>query len=340
MRAVVLVGGFGTRLRPLTFSIPKPLLPVANIRLLEHVIAGLGSAGVSEAVLAIGFKPEPFLEAFPDNVCAGVSLQYAVEPEPMDTAGAIGFAARYAGIDDTFIVVNGDILTDIDYSSLVSFHREQKAEGTIRLISVDDPSQFGVVETDEQGWVKRFVEKPQPHESDSKNVNAGTYVLEPSVLDRIPKDQPLSIERVVFPEMAQEHVLSAVVMNGYWIDTGRPETYLQANLDLIDGTRDRIFASIGPQTTIAVGSSITHSVIGDHAHIGEGAIITDSVVLPGAHIGARARVEESLVMGTIHEGASVLRAVIGADGVVAAGHAVSDCAIPDPHSVAPSGTGQ
>jgi mannose-1-phosphate guanylyltransferase len=334
MRAVVLVGGFGTRLRPLTFSIPKPLLPVANVRLLEHVLAGLGAAGVDEAVLAIGFKPEPFLEAFPDNVCGGVALQYAVEPEPMDTAGAIGFAARFAGIDDTFIVVNGDILTDIDYRALINVHRSQGAEGTIRLITVDDPSQFGVVETDADGWVQRFVEKPQPHESDSHNVNAGTYVLEPSVLARIPENQPLSIERVVFPAMARDHVLCATVMNGYWIDTGRPQTYLQANLDLIDGTRDRILASVGPQAHIGIGAVITHSVIGDHAVIGEGAIVVDSVILPGAHVGARARVEESLVMGKIHNGASVTRAVIGTEGVVSDGQTVSDCAIPDPATMA------
>lgn len=329
MRAIVLVGGFGTRLRPLTLSIPKPLLPIANVRLLEHVLAGLGRAGVTEAVLAIGFKPEPFLEAFPDNTCAGVSLTYAVEPEPMDTAGAIGFAARYAGIDDTFIVVNGDILTDIDYGALVDVHRAHQAEGTIRLITVHDPSQFGVVETDDDGWVQRFVEKPQPHESDSRNVNAGTYVLEPSVLSRMPENQPLSIERVVFPEMVRDRTLCATVMNGYWIDTGRPETYLQANLDLIDGTRDRILASIGPQTQIGVGAVITHSVIGDHAVIGDGAIITDSVILPGAHVGARTRVEESLVMGTIKDGASVTRVVIGVDGVVEDGESVSDCSRPD-----------
>lgn len=334
MRAIVLVGGFGTRLRPLTLSIPKPLLPIANVRLLEHVLAGLGSAGVDEAVLAIGFKPEPFLQAFPDNTCAGVSLKYAVEPEPMDTAGAIGFAARYAGIDDTFIVVNGDILTDIDYRSLVDVHRAQGAEGTIRLITVADPSQFGVVETDDDGWVQRFVEKPQPHESDSRNVNAGTYVLEPSVLARMPENQPLSIERAVFPEMARDHTLCATVMNGYWIDTGRPETYLQANLDLIDGTRDRILASIGTQAQIGTGAVITHSVIGDHAVIGDGAIITDSVILPGAHVGARARVEESLVMGTIKDAASVTRVVIGADGVVEDGETVSDCSRPDPQAKA------
>ena len=330
MRAVVLVGGFGTRLRPLTYSIPKPLLPVANVRLLEHVIAGLGTAGVSEVVLAIGFKPEPFLEAFPDNTCAGVKLVYAVEPQPMDTAGAIGFAARYAGIDDTFIVVNGDILTDIDYQALINFHRAQKAEGTIRLITVEDPSQFGVVETDDAGWVTRFVEKPQPHETNSRSVNAGTYVLEPSVLSRIPENTPLSIERVVFPEMVADRALAATVIDGYWIDTGRPQTYLQANLDLIDGSRSQILAAVAPQAHIGVGASITHSVIGEQARIGEGAIVTDSVILPGASVGARARIEQSLVMGTVRDGASVVRSVLGIDAVVEAEADICDCVIPDP----------
>jgi NDP-sugar pyrophosphorylase family protein len=134
--------------------------------------------------------------------------------------------------------------------------------------------------------------------------------------------------------MARDHVVCATVMNGYWIDTGRPQTYLQANLDLIDGTRDRILASVGPQAHIGIGAVITHSVIGDHAVIGEGAIVVDSVILPGAHVGARARVEESLVMGKIHNGASVTRAVIGTEGVVSDGQTVSDCAIPDPATMA------
>ena len=128
MQAVILVGGFGTRLRPLTYTTPKPLLPVANVPLLEHIIAALSTADVTEVVLALGFKPEPFLAAFPDGMCAGVSLRYAVEPHPMDTAGAVGFAARYAAINDTFIVVNGDILTDLDVRALVDFHRQQRAD--------------------------------------------------------------------------------------------------------------------------------------------------------------------------------------------------------------------
>jgi mannose-1-phosphate guanylyltransferase len=246
MHAVVLVGGFGTRLRPLTLTTPKPLLPIANVRQLEHLIASLGTAGVTEVVLAIGFKPEPFFEAFPDGVCAGIALHYAVEPEPLDTAGAIAFAARHAGISDTFIVMNGDIMCDVDLSQLVAFHKRQDAEGTLHLTPVVDPSQFGVVESDDKGWVKRFVEKPAPGETSSNLVNAGTYVLEPSVISRIPEGQRLSIERVVFPAMVADGTLAAMPTDDYWIDTGLPSTYLRANLDLIDGTRTRILASVGP----------------------------------------------------------------------------------------------
>ena len=162
MDAVILVGGFGTRLRPLTLSVPKPLLPVGNVPIVERIIASLERAGVTRAVLALGFKPEPFLAAFPDGRCGGVELIYAVEPEPLDTAGAIAFAARHAAISSTFVVANGDILTDLDISRVVDFHRASGAEGTLHLVPVDDPSQFGVVETDATGRVLRFVEKPAP----------------------------------------------------------------------------------------------------------------------------------------------------------------------------------
>ena len=316
MQAVILVGGFGTRLRPLTYTTPKPLLPVANVPLLEHIIAALSTANVTEVVLALGFKPEPFLAAFPDGMCAGVSLRYAVEPHPMDTAGAVGFAARYAAINDTFIVVNGDILTDLDVRALVDFHRQQRAVATLHLTPVEDPSQFGVVETNDSGVVQRFLEKPQAHETTSRSVNAGTYVLEPSILDHIPIDQSLSIERVVFPALVATGSLFAMSTDDYWIDTGRPETYLKANLDLIDGSRSRILASIAAQAHIAGTAVVTHSVVGDGCQIGGGAIISDSVLLPGAVVDSGARVEASIVMGHIGQGATVTDCVIGIDGRV------------------------
>jgi len=232
--AVILVGGFGTRLRPLTLSVPKPLLPVGNVPIVERIIASLEQAGVTRAVLALGFKPEPFLAAFPDGRCGGVKLEYAVEPHPLDTAGAIAFAARHAGISSTFVVANGDILTSLDVSRVVDFHRSSGAEGTLHLVPVDDPSQCGVVETDPSGRVLRFVEKPAPGETTSRSVNAGTYVLEPSVIERVPVGGKLSIERVVFPEMVASASLYAMSTDDSWIDTGRPETFLAANLALVD----------------------------------------------------------------------------------------------------------
>jgi len=333
MHAVVLVGGFGTRLRPLTLTVPKPLLPIANVRQLEHLIASLGAAGVTEVVLAIGFKPEPFFEAFPDGTCAGIALHYAVEPEPLDTAGAIVFAARHAGVSDTFIVMNGDIMCDVDVSKLVAFHKSHGAEGTLHLTPVEDPSQYGVVELNEAGWVQRFVEKPAPGDTTSNVVNAGTYVLEPSMLNRIPEGQRLSIERIVFPAMVLEGTLAAMATDDYWIDTGLPSTYLRANLDLIDGTRSRILASVGPQAHVHSSASITHSVIGEAAIVEEGCVIIDSVVLPGAHIGARVRLERSLVMGSIGAESSLTDCVVGADVHVAPFSQLADAKVPDPASV-------
>ena len=330
MHAVVLVGGFGTRLRPLTLSTPKPLLHIANVRQLEHLISHLSTAGITNVVLALGFKPEPFFEAFPDGMCAGVQLHYAVEPEPLDTAGAIAFAARDAGITDTFVVMNGDILCDVDVASLVAFHKEHGAEGTLHLTPVDDPSQYGVVETDADGWVKRFVEKPAPGETDSRVVNAGTYVLEASVIDRIPENQKISIERVVFPAMVADGTLCAMPTDDYWIDTGRPDTYLKANLDLIDGTRPIILSSVGTHAHIASSASITRSVIGEGCTIGEGCVVIDSVLLPGAVLGDRVRLERSMVMGSVSDECSLLDCVIGAGVVVPAGAELNSTRMPDP----------
>ena len=190
MRAVVLVGGFGTRLRPLTYSTPKPMLPIGGRPMIARLIDRLARGGVTDVVLALGFKPEPFIEAFPDGRCGDVTLTYAVEPEPLDTAGAIRFAADEAGIDDTFIVANGDVLTDLDVSHLIATHRRLAAEATIHLIAVDDPSSFGVVDiaVDEHGVgpVRAFVEKPAPGTEPSNLISAGTYVLEPSVLTLMP----------------------------------------------------------------------------------------------------------------------------------------------------------
>jgi mannose-1-phosphate guanylyltransferase len=331
MRAVVLVGGFGTRLRPLTLHVPKPMLPVGHRPIVEHLMNELAAAGVTEVVLALGFKPEPFLAAFPDGTCAGLRLHYAVEPEPLDTAGAIRFAAGHIGIDDTFVVVNGDVLTDLDIAALVRFHRDRGAEGTLHLTPVDDPSAYGVVDSDADGRVRRFVEKPAPGTEPSDEVNAGTYVLEPSVLARIPGERRVSIEREVFPAMAAEGSLFALRTDDYWLDTGRPEPYRRANLDLLDGVRRSARCeAIEPGAVVAPTAEVVHSLVSAGASIGDGARVVDSVVLPGARVGAGAVVSQSVVMGRVGTGAVVDDAVIGADGEVPAGGEARGVRVPDP----------
>ena len=221
MKAVVLVGGFGTRLRPLTLSTPKQMLPVGPVTMFERVIERLGAAGVDEAVVSLGFRPDAFIDAFPDGECAGVRVRYA---------------ARLADIDDTFLVVNGDVLADVDDAWLVERHRSLGAEATIHLTAVDDPSRYGVVALDGDRVVA-FVEKPAPGTAPTNLINAGTYVFEPSVLDRIAAVGKVSVERDTFPALVAAGTLFAVASDGYWIDAGTPATYLRANLDLIDGTR-------------------------------------------------------------------------------------------------------
>ena len=331
MRAVVLVGGFGTRLRPLTNTVPKPMLPVGHVPIIERLVANLGRSGVTEVTLALGFKPEPFVEAFPDAQCAGVALRYAVEPEPLDTAGAIRFAAEFAGIDDTFVVVNGDVLTDLDVSVLVDFHRARGAEATIHLIGVDDPSAFGVVALDAEGKVERFVEKPAPGTAPSNLINAGTYVLEPSVLARIPAGQKVSIERATFPAVVADGGLFALATDDYWLDTGRPEFYLQANLDLLAGRRRHdTCTAVHPDAQVAASAIIVQSLVGSQAAVGAGAHIERSVLLPGAVVGDGAVVTDSVVMGRVGAGAEVRDSVLGADGVAAPGEHMSGERRPDP----------
>ncbi len=332
MRAVVLVGGFGTRLRPLTASIPKPMLPVGHVPIIERLVANLGRSGITDVTLALGFKPEPFVQAFPDGECAGVTLHYAVEPAPLDTAGAIRFAADAAGIDDTFVVANGDILTDLDVSQLVRFHRDHGAEATIHLIGVPDPSAFGVVAIDEQGRVERFVEKPAPGTAPSNLINAGTYVLEPSVLQRIPLGRKVSIERETFPTVAAAGGLFAMATDDYWLDAGRPALYLQANLDLLGSARrhDHCVA-LHESAIVDVAAVIEHSVVGAHARVGA-ATLRGSVLLPGAVVESGAVVTDSVVMGRVGAGAVVHNSVVGADGIVAPGEHMSGERRPDPDS--------
>jgi mannose-1-phosphate guanylyltransferase len=313
VRAVVLVGGFGTRLRPLTLTTPKNLLPVVHVPMVERVVAHLSAHGVTEAVLSLGYKPDTFRDAYPDSTCAGVALRYAVEDEPLDTAGAIRFAAGEAGIDERFVVVNGDVLTDLDVSRLVRFHDASGAEGTIALHTVEDPSRYGVVVTDVAGRVEAFVEKPPRDEAPSLQINAGTYVFESSVLSRIPAGRRVSVERETFPEMVASGSLYALEGNAYWLDAGTPETYLQANLDLVavDGVE------VHPDATVSESAHIERSVVGPDVTVGDEATLTEAVVLAGATIEAGARIHRSIVGpgAVVRSGAELLDLTVIGDRV-------------------------
>ena len=335
MHAVVLVGGFGTRLRPLTNSLPKPLLPLGQRTILEWLLVHLARGGVTDAVLALGFKPEPFMQAYPDARCAGVRLSYAIEDSPLDTAGAIGFAARSAGLHErgeTFVVANGDIVTDLSVGDLVAAHRANVSHGaraTIHLTPVADPSQYGVVEFEDGGdgvgggrargahelggRVRGFREKPAPGTTASRHVNAGTYVFEPDVLDIMPGDAPLSVERVTFPALVERAALFAHPTDDYWLDAGRPESYLRANLDLVGGRRRDRDTAVHASATVASDATVRDSVVGAQAVIEPGASVVGSVIFPGARVGAGARVSGSSVMGDVAASSTVRDALVGRD---------------------------
>ncbi|MDG2426911.1 MAG: NDP-sugar synthase [Acidimicrobiales bacterium] len=331
MQAIVLVGGLGTRLRPLTANTPKQMLPVLDRPMIEHVVGHLADHGVTRLVLSVGFRPEAFLEAYPDGKCAGMPLHYAVEPEPLDTAGAIRFAADHAEIDNTFLVLNGDILTDLDISALSKSHQASGALGTIALTEVDDPSRYGVVSLGVDSRVLGFVEKPHRDEAPSRWVNAGTYVLEPDVLKRIAVDRRVSIEREVFPAMADEGSLWALCSDAYWLDAGTPETYLRAQTDLIDGSRGRL-DPIAANAVVAGDATVEHSVIMGGAVIGARAQVCDAVLMEGAVVESGAVVTNSVVGpgSRVGSGASVTAlSLIGGGQLVAAGAVVVGARIPD-----------
>jgi mannose-1-phosphate guanylyltransferase len=330
MRAIVLVGGYGTRLRPLTDSIPKSMLPVVHVPLIARLIGGLERGGVDAVTLALGFRAEPFVEAFPGGRCGGVAIDYAVEPEPLDTAGAIRFAADHARPHETFVVANGDVLTDLDVGALVAAHRTSGAAATIHLTAVDDPSAFGVADLDAAGRVRAFVEKPAPGTEPSNLINAGTYVFEPDVLDLIEPGGPVSVERDTFPRLVAAARMYAVATDDYWIDAGRPELYLRANLDLVTGRRRERAEPVHATAELAEGVTLDAAVVGAATRVGAGSTVTRSVLLPGAMVGAGAVVDDSIVMGTVGDRARVVRAVLGAGAIIPDGESVVDTRVPEP----------
>jgi mannose-1-phosphate guanylyltransferase len=324
------------------------MLPIVGVPMIERVLGHLAAHGIDDAVLSLGYLPDAFMEAYPDGQAAGMGLTYAVEPEPLDTAGAVRFAATFAGIDETFVVVNGDVLTDMDLTMLVAFHRERGAEGTIALHPVADPSAFGVVPTDDDGRVLAFVEKPPRDEAPTNEINAGTYVLEPSVLARIPEGGRVSIERDTFPAMVRDGGLFARSDGRYWLDTGTAAAFLEANFDylnqkrgpitspdatdrgdgvLLQGQSDLEGTVTAPSVifsgcVVESGARVERSILGPGTVVSSGAVVTDSVLMAGCHVAADAKVAGSVmgprsIVGQRGDVRPV--SVLGADAVVSSG---------------------
>src|SRR6187200_485939 len=235
MKAILLAGGKGTRLRPLTVHTPKPIVPILNRPFLYYQIDLLKQVPeIDEVILSLNYQPRRIEEIFGEGGGLGIRLRYVVEPMPLGTGGAI----RYAGdsLTDSVVVFNGDVLTEVDLGAVIRLHRERKAKATIVLTPVDNPTAYGLVETETDGRIRRFLEKPKPDEITCNTINAGIYVLEPDTFDRIPKDVPWSIERSFFPSLIERgETFVAYVYRGYWIDIGTPDKYVQVHRDIMDG---------------------------------------------------------------------------------------------------------
>ena len=319
LTAVILVGGEGTRLRPLTQRTPKPMLPLVDRPLIEYTFEHLRRHGVTRVVLSCGYLPTQ-IQAHYGAATHGVELVYRVEESPLGTGGAIAFGA--AGLDEAFLAVNGDSLRGADLGALIDFHREKGAKATILLTPVSDPSRFGLVRLDHDGRVTGFLEKPRPDEIDTDLINAGVYVLEPEVLALVPPGQMVSIERDVFPRLVKAGTCFGLALPGYWLDVGTPESYLQAHRDVLERnvpsevgdalgreymtvhpsaqvSKDARLVPpvvVGPNAVIEAGVRVgSLAVIGSGAHVGEGSIVEHAVLQAGAELGSGCIVLGSIV---------------------------------------------
>jgi mannose-1-phosphate guanylyltransferase len=346
MKALILVGGQGTRLRPLTINTPKAMMPVLNRPFLEHVIRRLAGYDIREIILTQGHLSQPIEGYFGDGGQFGVSLSYVIEDSPLGTAGAVKNAEKH--LDDRFLVLNGDIFTDLDIAAMIRFHQERKAMATISLTPVDDPTLYGLIETGPSGRVKRFLEKPSPDQITTDMINAGTYVLERQALDGVPPQTQWSFERQLFPSLLEsgQRVFS-YPSPAYWMDIGHPENYFQLNVDLLRGRSNQHIPARPDEVSVGEGSQVDETasltgpaiigrnchigqkvsiagptVIGDNCRLGEGAVIEESIIWHDTRIGVGARVVKSIIADgcDIEAGSVVSDSVLGDNVTVAGSH--------------------
>ena len=345
MKAVILAGGQGTRLRPLTLHTPKPIVPILDRPFLSFQIELLRQSGISEIVLSLSYQPRRIEKIFGDGSDLDVKILYTVEPEPLGTAGAVKKAEPF--LTSRIIVLNGDVLSDIDLSAVLAQHEQTRAKATIVLTPVDNPSAYGLVEVESDGRVRRFLEKPGYDEITCDTINAGIYVLEQETLAQIPAGKNYSFERGLFPNFLRERIpFYAYVHRGYWIDIGTPEKYLRAHRDILSGaaklpgfetkpgalyidadasvdSASRVSgpAFIGAGSTVKRGTRIDpFAVIGQNCRIEEGATVADSVLWSSVRVSEDARVQGALLGKNTHIGRHALvdrGTVLGDKSVVA-----------------------
>lgn len=317
MQALILAGGKGTRLRPLTVYTPKPIVPILNRPLLRYQLDILARAGITDITLSLSYQPDKIEDVLGDGSDLGLRLRFITEPSPMGTAGAYKFAA--GDLRDTTVVFNGDILTDVDLKSVIETHRSNKAEATILLAPVEDASKFGLVEFGAKGEVIGFLEKPSPEivsTLKTKTINAGVYILEPSILDLIPKGENSSFEYDVFPTVIARSLAfySHVLSTEYWRDVGTPASYLAAHQDFLSGKIKTFFEAEPSLSDIATSAEVDKvSIIGEGCVIKPNARISNSVLGPGVHVDERATITDSVIWShtRISAMAEIEGAVIG-----------------------------
>jgi mannose-1-phosphate guanylyltransferase len=331
LEAIMLVGGKGTRLRPLTLSAPKPLLPTAGVPFLAHQLARAAECGVTHVVLATSYRAEMFTAAFGTGAEFGLSIDYVYESEPLGTGGGIRNAASLLrGVpDDPIVVLNGDILSGHDLPAQVDLHRKKEAAVTLHLVPVDDPSRYGCVPADASGRVTAFLEKtPNPVTS---QINAGCYVFRRSVIDTIPAGHVVSVERETFPGLIEaEAVVMGYAEDAYWLDVGTPEAFVQGSRDIVLGTLPSTALTSSPGEFLVLGDASVAAdarlsggtTVGYRAVVESGAVVSGSVIFDGAAIGAGAVVRDSIVGrdATIADGAVLDGVVIGDGAYVGSGN--------------------
>jgi len=334
LQAVILVGGEGTRLRPLTSTVPKPVVPLVDRPFIAYMLEWLRRHGVDDVIMSCGFKAERMREVLGDGAQYGLALRFVEEPEPRGTAGALKEAEAH--LQDRFLMLNGDVLTDIDLSAQIARHEATGARGTLALVPVADPTAYGLVRLHEDDSVKEFVEKPSADEIDTNLISAGAYVLERDVVDLIPPGRNVSIEREIWPRLVGDG-LYGFPADAYWLDIGTPDRYLQGTFDILEGkVSTAVSERLGPGFVAVAdgvhnaGRVVPPAIVEQGCEIGEGAHVGSLVVLGrGVVVGAHSRVERCVVLegARIGEGCELTDCIVApgvtvGDGTVIAGGAV------------------